>query len=63
MSIRLQIKAIKDVIKGKESRGEDASYERDLLKAWSKVKGWEAAGRALVSLEKSKPRHASKKVM
>jgi len=42
--IKLQIKGVRDVIKGKEARGEDASFERRLLKSWSKYEGWEEAG-------------------
>jgi len=38
-----QIKAVKDVIRMKEARGADASFERNLLKEWSKYPGWENA--------------------
>ena len=36
-----QVKCVSDVIKGKEKRGEDASFERGLLESWSKYEGWE----------------------
>jgi len=38
-----EIKCVKEVIVNKEARGEDASFERNLLKEWSKYKGWEGA--------------------
>lgn len=46
-----QIKSVVDCIKGKEKRGQDASYERELLKAWSKVEGYEGAKKALEGLK------------
>ena len=42
-----QIKSVADIIKGKEGRGEDASFERNLLKSWSHYKGYETAKQAL----------------
>ena len=45
-----QIKAVADVIKSKEARGADASFERSLLKSWGKYEGWEGAKEALSSL-------------
>jgi hypothetical protein len=47
-----------DII-NKESAGKDASFERKLLRAWSKYQGYEMAGEVLASLprrtrEKSK---------
>ena len=44
------IKTVKDVVISKESRGEDASFERDLLKSWSHYPGWEEAKKALAAL-------------
>ena len=41
------IKSIKESILIGEALGKDKSYERKLLKEWSKHKGWEAAGDAL----------------
>lgn len=38
-----EIKCTKEVIRNKEARGEDASFERALLKSWSKYPGWEDA--------------------
>ena len=40
-----EIKCTKAVIVNKEGRGEDASFERELLKAWSKYPGWEDASK------------------
>ena len=42
-----QIKCVRDVIRGKEARGEDASFERNLLKHWVKYPGWREAGKPL----------------
>ena len=42
-----EIKSVADIIKGKEARGEDASFERNLLCSWSKYKGYETAKQAL----------------
>lgn len=39
-----QIRCVKKDIVNKEARGEDATYERELLMQWSKYPGWEAAG-------------------
>ena len=41
------ILAVADVIKAKEARGADASFERGLLKSWSKYEGYEEAKEAL----------------
>jgi len=38
-----QIKCVKDVVRNKEARGEDASFERELLKSWHNYPGWEGA--------------------
>ncbi len=48
-----EIKCIAETIKGKEAKGQDASFERNLLKEWSKVKGYESAKDALTRLGKS----------
>ena len=37
-----EIESIQEVIVNKEARGEDASFERELLKSWSKYPGWES---------------------
>lgn len=44
------IQCVKNDIISKESRGEDASYERELLESWAKYPGWGTAGDALRSL-------------
>lgn len=51
-----EIKCVKDTILLKEANGEDASYERSLLKSWSKYPGWKNAGVVLGTLSKSKSR-------
>ena len=38
-----QIKCVKDVVRNKEARGEDTSFERELLKSWHNYPGWEGA--------------------
>lgn len=38
-----EIKCVKETIIAKEKDGEDATFERDLLKAWKKHGGWEDA--------------------
>ena len=38
-----EIKCVKEVVTNKEARGEDASFERCLLKSWSRYEGWESA--------------------
>jgi len=40
-----EIQCTREVIISKEAKGEDASYERSLLKAWSKYEGYEDAGK------------------
>lgn len=49
-----EIKCIKENINSKESRNEDASFERGLLESWGKYPGWETAKDALRTLGKSK---------
>jgi len=49
-----EIKCTQDVIRNKEARGEDASFERELLKSWAKYPGWESAGMAVGTRKKSK---------
>lgn len=43
-----QIKCIRADILYKESNGMDASFERSLLKSWSKYPGWEEAGKPVL---------------
>jgi hypothetical protein len=45
-----EIKCVADIIRMKEARGADASFERDLLKAWSAYPGYESAKGVLESL-------------
>jgi hypothetical protein len=45
-----EIKKVSDVIRMKEEHGADASFERDLLKAWSSYPGYESAKEILESL-------------
>lgn len=45
-----EVECIKKDIIAKEADGEDASFERGLLKAWAKVPGWGVAQDALDSL-------------
>ena len=47
--IRFEIKCVKDNILSKEAKGQDASFERGLLKSWSKYPGYEGAKAALES--------------
>jgi len=48
-----EIQCVKNDIISKESRGEDASYERGLLNSWAKYPGYKTAGDALRTLGKS----------
>jgi len=52
-----EIACIKNVIVDKEARGMDASYERELLKAWAKHPGYEGAKQALASCGKPPVTH------
>ena len=45
-----QIKTVADNIKLKESLGQDTSYERGLLRAWSHCEGYESAKQVLAKL-------------
>ena len=45
--IWFEIKSVADIIKLKESKCEDATFERELLKSWSSHKGYEGAKQAL----------------
>lgn len=38
-----EIESVKQVIINKEARGEDATFERNLLKEWAKYEGWQDA--------------------
>lgn len=51
-----EIKTVADVIRMKEARGADTSFERGLLKAWSKEKGYESAAETLKQLGEKQPR-------
>jgi len=42
-----EIKCIKDIIISKESKGQDATFERSLLKSWSNYPGYGGAIDAL----------------
>jgi hypothetical protein len=57
-----EIRCVKNDIISKESRGEDATFERELLKSWAKYPGYQAAGDALRSLGKSKSRRVKQAV-
>ena len=50
----LEIETIRKIIISREAKGEEAYFERDLLKSWSKYPGYESAGDALRTLGKSK---------
>ena len=45
-----QIKSVKEVIANKEMRGESAKFERELLRSWSRYKGYEEAKQSLIEL-------------
>ena len=47
------IKCTKEVVVSKEARGKDASFERGLLKSWSKYPGWEDARMPFLTSGKS----------
>jgi len=47
-----EIQCTVETIRDKEAKGLDASYERNLLKSWSKYEGYEEAKEALASLKK-----------
>ena len=57
---KYQINCVKNSIISLESRGEDATFYRDLLKNWSHYEGWESATEALSDLTKSKSRPSKK---
>ncbi len=40
-----EIKCVRNNIISKESKGLDATFERELLKSWAKYEGWENAGK------------------
>jgi len=44
-----EIKCIKEDIITKEAKGEDASFQRSLLKSWAKYPGYEGAKEALAA--------------
>lgn len=57
-----EITCVRDIIVSKEARGEDASFERKLLKSWAKYPGWQDAGKPFGTREISKSGHLSKQV-
>jgi len=42
-----EIKSVMAIIISKEAKGHDASFERGLLKSWSKYPGWKDAANAI----------------
>jgi len=40
-----EIKCVREIIISKEAKGKDVSFERELLKSWSRYEGWEDAGK------------------
>ena len=42
-----EIKCVRETITLKEAKGQDATFERGLLKSWSKYPGWEDAASAI----------------
>jgi len=48
-----EVQCVANDIKRKEARGEDAKYERSLLKSWSEYEGWEFASDVLATLKRS----------
>ena len=45
-----EIKCTQEVIRSVEARGRDASFEREILRSWSKYPGYGGAKGALASL-------------
>ena len=58
---RLQIKSVANTIKIKEANGKDATFERNLLKSWSKYEGYESAKEVLKGLNHQTARHGTSK--
>ena len=50
-----EIQSVKEVIIAKEVKGEDASFERDLLKSWAKYESYKSAKEALTSCGSALP--------
>jgi len=50
-----EIEFVKEVIIAKEAKGEDASFERDLLKSWAKHESYKGAKEALASCDNTLP--------
>lgn len=42
-----EIQCVREIIASKESEGQEATFERELLKSWSKYPGYEKAKEAL----------------
>ena len=40
-----EIKCVRETILSKETKGQDTSFERKLLRSWAKYPGWEDAGK------------------
>jgi len=51
-----EIKCAKDNIISKEAKGQDAKFERGLLKVWSKYEGYKLAKQALKECNNALPR-------
>ena len=49
-----EIQEVRKIIIWKEAHGEDASFERKLLKSWAKYEGYEGAKEAYRTLGKPK---------
>jgi len=51
-----EIKCVKDIIISKEAKGQDAKFERGLLKSWSKYNGYESSKQALQECDRARSR-------
>ena len=47
-----EINAVANTIKLMEAQGKDTTFERNLLKSWSRYKGYELAKQVLANLQK-----------
>jgi len=47
---RYEIECVRKSIVAKEKKGQDASFERSLLKSWAGYEGYESAKRVLAQL-------------
>ena len=57
-----EIASIRDVIISKELKEQNVSFERSLLKSWSKYKGYEGAKEALESIPRTNKKSKNKGV-